>query len=116
MDELRASSNPKIKELFHKKEEERVMKSLKKAEQKKKQLFKDLGKPKKPASAFNLFYAEKFNSIKKSTGGSVADVMRALSSEWKEASEDARSPYVSKAEDLKVEYKKAHEAWLARVE
>ncbi len=77
-------------------------KSLKKAAKAKREAEADLGKPKKPPSAFLLFSMEQQS---KRAGGSILDGSKAAGERWKAMTEEDKAAYLKRNEEALTQYK-----------
>uniref|UniRef100_G1U2M7 HMG box domain-containing protein n=1 Tax=Oryctolagus cuniculus TaxID=9986 RepID=G1U2M7_RABIT len=80
-----------------------------------KKKFKDPNAPKRPPSAFFLFYSEYRPKIKgEHPGLSIGDVAKKLGEMWNNTAADDKQPYEKKAAKLKEKYEKDIAAYRAK--
>ena len=84
-----------------------------KKERKSKKAKKDKDAPKRALSAFFFYIKERRETLKKEQPNlDIKEIVKTMSAEWKELSDDKKKPYIDKAEADKKRYeaeKKAYE-------
>ncbi|XP_047464385.1 transcription factor A, mitochondrial [Mugil cephalus] len=87
--------------------EKRQRMTKRKAIRRKKELT-NLGKPKRPRSAFNIFMSEHFQEA---SGATLPAKMKSLMDDWKNLFSHQKQIYTQLAEDDKIRYKNEMKAW-----
>lgn len=82
---------------------------LSKQKRKDKEELKSSGKPERPATSFALYMSDQIQS--RHLKGNITDLNKILSKEWKELSDDKKSPYVKKFKEAWKEYQTKMSSW-----
>ena len=80
---------------------------------KKRKSQKDLEKPKRPMSAFSLYYKERRAELGK-TDTPPTDAMKQIAERWREESSDVKEKYNALKEEAKAEYDRKMSEWKAK--
>merc|ERR1712223_1711927 len=94
-------------EFLEKQKLEKPEKKLKKAKSQLSTLKTEMGKPKRYPLAINLFASEQMKGM----SGPVTDRIKVISEKWKNMSQEQKSPFVKKSDELKAIYEKELAHW-----
>lgn len=80
---------------------------------KRKKSQKELDKPRRPMSAFSLYYKERRAELGK-TNTPPTDAMKQIAERWRQESEDVKAKYNALKEEAKAEYDEKMAEWRAK--
>lgn len=88
--------------------QQRKMRLAKRKSIRRKRELSNLGKPKRPRSAFNIFMSEHFEEAR---GANTQDKLKSLMADWRSLFNHQKQVYTQLAEDDKIRYKNEMKSW-----
>jgi len=104
-------TTPEGKEIMEKMSQQRKEKKLKNFKISLRNLKSEMGLPKQPASAFNLFVKDQTSG---KPGANVTNKIKDITEKWKAMNERQKTPYVQKYNQLKTKYEEDLAKWKAK--